>query len=73
MITAPNEYKEPVQPQSSLSDSYQNTTPFYAFKNSLHGSNASLNDGMEVEEASFSAALTVKHDSKTATKQKFCT
>ena len=73
MITVPNDYKEPVSPQSSLSEFPQDSTPLTAVKNSLHGSNNSQNDEMEVQEASNGAPLTVIHDSKTRQKkQKLC-
>ena len=54
VITFPNDYravssdKEIISPQSSLSDLSQITTPFTEVKNSLHGSNTSLNDEMEI-------------------------
>ena len=64
MISVLNDYKEPVSPQSSLSDFSQNTTLFTESKNSLQDSNASLNVETEIQEASSSAFLTVLHDSK---------
>ena len=63
MITVPNDYKEPVSPQSPLSCLSQNTTLYTEVKNSLHGSNASLDVEMEVQEASSIAPFTVIHDS----------
>ena len=51
-------------PQRSLSDLSQINTPSIEFKNSLHGSNASLNDDMEIQEASSSAPSTVEKDLK---------
>ena len=68
MITLPNDYKEPVSPQSLLFDLSQNTTLFTEVKNSLQGSNAPLNDEMEVQEASSSAPFSVIHGSKTLQK-----
>ena len=47
VITVPNDYKETVPPQNSLSDLSQNTTPITEVKVSLHGSNTFLHDGME--------------------------
>ena len=64
VITVPNEFKETVGPQSSLSDLLQNTTPFTESKNSLLGSNVSLIDEMEIQGAFSSASSTVIHDSK---------
>ena len=65
MSTVSNDYKERNSPKSSLSEFSQNTIPFTEFKNSLHGSCASLDDEMEVQEASSSAPLTLIQDSKT--------
>ena len=65
IITVPNDYKELVSPQSSLSD-----FPFAGVKTSLQGSNASLNDGMKVQEASGNAPLPVTQDFKTSQKTK---
>ena len=64
----PNYYKEVVSPESPLSDFSRNFNPFTEVKNFLHGSNASLNDGMESQGASSSAPSTVIHDSKTPQK-----
>ena len=64
MITVSNAAMEPISPQSSLSDFSQTTTSFTEFKNSLHGSKATLQDEIEVQEASVSAPSTVIHDSK---------
>ena len=44
-------------------------TSFTEVKDSLHGSNASLTDEMEVQGASSSASLTVTNDSKTPPKK----
>ena len=54
MITVSNDYKEPISPQRPLSDFSQSTTLFTEVENSLHGPNDSLNDEMEVQEASSS-------------------
>ena len=70
MTTLPKYCKEPVSPQSSLSDFSQNTPQFTEVNDSFHGSNASLNDEMEIHETSTSAPLTVIHDSKTPQKNK---
>ena len=48
MITVPNDNKELVSTQSSRSDFSRNITPFTEVKHSLHGSNASLKDELEV-------------------------
>ena len=69
MISVPNDYKEPVSLQSSLSDFSQITNPFTAIKNSLHGSKADLNDEMENQEASSCAPSPVIHDSKAPQKK----
>ena len=70
MITVPNDYEEPVSPQSSLSEFLQDSTPLTAVWNSLHGSNNSQNEQMEVQGASNSAPLSVIDDSKTRQKNK---
>ena len=67
-ISAPNVYKEAVSPQSSLSDFSRNTTPFAEVKNSLHGSDASVNNEMEIHVASSGAPSIVVYDSKTPQK-----
>ena len=54
-ITLPNDSKDLVSSQSLLSNFSQNTTPSFEINDSLHGSRASLNDEMEVQEASSSA------------------
>ena len=59
--TEPNDYKEPISPQSPI---------FTEVMNSLHGPDASLNAGMEVQGASSSAPLPVINDSKTLQKIK---
>ena len=69
--TVPNEYKERVSPQGSVSDFSQNTAPFSEVKNSLKASNASLKDKMEFQGTSSSAPLTAIHDSKTSRKIKY--
>ena len=69
-----NDYNEPTSPQSSLSGFSQNTSYFTEFKNCLHGSNSSLNDDLEAQEAYRCAFLTAIDDSKTPQKkQKQCT
>ena len=61
MTTVPNVYEETVTPQSSFADFYfQIITPFTEVKNSLDGSNASLNDEMGFQEASSSAVQLLK-------------
>ena len=71
LITVPNDYKENVSPQRSLSDFSQNTTPFTEVKNSLHGSNASFNDVIYIQVASTIAPSIVQQDSKIARRNKF--
>ena len=44
VITIPNDCEEPVSAQSSLSDFPQNTSLFTEVRNSIHGSEDSLND-----------------------------
>ena len=68
VITVPNDYEETVSPQSSFSDFSQIKTPFTEVNNSLHGSNASLDDEMEFHEPSKDAPLIVKNVSKTPQK-----
>ena len=77
VITVPKDYKtvsndseEIVSPQRSFSGLLQNTSPFTEVKNSLHGSNTSLNDDLEFQGASSIAPLTVKGYSKTLQKIK---
>ena len=62
--------KKTVSPQSSLSYLSQNTTPFTEITNPLHSSKISLNDEMEIQQASSSAPATVIHDPKTLQKIK---
>ena len=61
MITAPNDYKETVSSQKTLSDPSQNTTPSIQVEKPLHDSNSSLNDEMATQKASGSASSTVKN------------
>ena len=72
MITVHNDLKECVSPQSLLLIFFQAKTPFTEVMNPLHDSSASLNDNMEIQEASSSAPITVIHDSKTP-KKNMCT
>ena len=64
MITVPNDYKEPVSPQISLSDFHNQLLLSPEIKNSLNGSNASLSDHMESQETSVRAPSIFIHDSK---------
>ena len=63
-----NDYKEPLSPQSSNSDFSQKTTTLTEVEDSLQGSNASLNDKMEFQNALRSAPLIVIRDSKVSKK-----
>ena len=63
-----NGYEEPLSLQTSSSDYYQNAALFTDVKNSLHSSDVSLSDEMEVQKDSSSASLTMIHDSKTLQK-----
>ena len=60
----PNDYEEPVLSRISLLVISQNTNPFTEVKTSLHGSNASVKDELEVLEASSSVPLPVILDKK---------
>ena len=62
MVTLPNDLKEPVSAQSSLSDFCQKCTPCTEGNNYLHGTNASLNDEMKFLQASSCAPSPVIHD-----------
>ena len=48
MITVPNDYKEPVSPQSSFSNFSQPTAPFIEVKNSLQSFTEYLKDEMDI-------------------------
>ena len=60
MITVHNDYKETVSPRSPLSDLFYDTTPLIDVKDSIHDTNAYLNDEMESPEASSSALSAVE-------------
>ena len=62
MITGPNDYRETVSLQSSLSDLSQKTTAVHEIKNSSHASIASLKK-MEIREVCRGAPSTVTNDS----------
>ena len=64
LITVPNEYKEIVSPRRSFSDLSQNTIPITATEISLHGSDTSVNDGTETQEAFGNVPSTAKKNSR---------
>ena len=73
MITVPNDYKELVSPQSSHSDFVQNITPFTEVRNSLHGSNDSVNAEKTFEKPPVTLLQLLNVIQKLHKKQTYCT
>ena len=71
MFTVTIDYKEAFLPERSLCDFSQNTICFTEVRNSLHGSKLSLDDEIEIQEASDSTPSIVENDSKTPQKNIF--
>ena len=69
-ITVPNDFKDSVSLEKSLSDLTQNTTPSVAVENYLKGANALLKDEMETQEASDKPSSSVEIVSHTHQKNK---
>ena len=72
LMTVPNYYQKTELPQSSFSDISQNKNSITEIKNSLHGSQGSLNDAMESQRASSNAPSTATKDSQNPQKTKTC-
>ena len=63
VITVPSDYKGIVSPQRSFSHFSQHFTSISEVKNSLHGSDTSLGDEMQIQKAPSSDPPTFETDS----------